>query len=126
MRGRRALSDEETLNLATYLRSLPPFVDSENVDAKEGSEVFQRLDCVSCHRPPLYTMPKAYDVGLEDERGEKLFNPPSLLGVRHRDGLFHDTSASSIEDLVLKRQHQIPPGVAERDLNALVAFLRSL
>ncbi len=90
------------------------------------TKIFERLDCVKCHKPPLYTTPKAYEVGLEDERGETLFNPPSLRDLRFRSGLFHDKRASSIEDVVRHKRHQILAGVSESELATLIAFLRSL
>lgn len=43
--------------------------------------VFEKLDCVHCHKPPTYTSDQAYDVGLPDEAGLRRFNPPSLLGL---------------------------------------------
>ena len=42
---------------------------------------------------PTYTSPGVYDVGLTDEDGQHLFNPPSLIGVGHRRRLLHDGRA---------------------------------
>ncbi|HND53507.1 MAG TPA: hypothetical protein PLV92_13955, partial [Pirellulaceae bacterium] len=67
----------------------------------------------------------AFDVGLADERGERRFNPPSLLGVSQRDALFHDGRARSLEEVVGKFKHA-EIDVPESDRPALLAFLRSL
>lgn len=127
LRGRE-LAQAEVRDLAAYLRTL----DLPDLSAAEdspllaaGREAFARYSCDRCHRAPLYTSPGVHDVGLPDERGNGRFNPPSLRGVRFRRSLLHDGSAGS-----LKEVFRVHPGrgveVRERDLPALIAFLRTL
>ena len=130
LRGRE-LAEAEVSDLAAYLRTLelPELPEvragTESALAREGREAFSRYSCDGCHRAPLYTSPGVHNVGLVDERGNERFNPPSLRGVRLRRRLLHDGSAGSLEEVF-----RVHPGrgveVADRDLRALIAFLRTL
>src|SRR5262249_38068846 len=124
-----ALTAEETHDLVAFLKTLPPPppVPSMERDAlRRGQEVFQRQKCATCHVPPLYTSAKTYDVGLKDEAGQVLFNPPSLRGVGQGGPYFHDNRADSLEDVFMQHHHQIREGLKSGELADLVAFLRSL
>ena len=133
MQGPRELSDEEIDALSTYVKSLPPAPSlSEargNRDAQSisrGEAVFKRQDCSRCHQPPLYTSPDLYDVGFEDEEGNREFNPPSLRGVSQRGPYFHDNRASSLNEVFQKYQHQVSQDTSDQDLADLIHFLQSL
>lgn len=91
-----------------------------------GQKLFRSNDCVRCHVPPTFTSPKVYDVGLTDTVGHTKFNPPSLRGVRYRSSLFHDGRASSLEELLSSYRHQLASTLDDRDIAALVAYLKSL
>jgi cytochrome c peroxidase len=91
-----------------------------------GRKLFQALDCRRCHAPPLYTTPEVYDVGLKDAAGHRQFNPPSLRGVGRRPHLFHDGSASSLEDVFVNHKHQLNRDLTKEELEDLLQFLRSL
>lgn len=119
--------------LETYLLSLPAppslatardQIDQTAVAA--GKKVFQSYGCADCHQAPLYTSPKTYDVGFQDEEGNTEFNPPSLLGLSQRAAYLHDNRASSIEDVLFKFKHQIPKTATKKDLESLSQFLKSL
>jgi YVTN family beta-propeller protein len=128
MRGREP-SDELVRALAAFLRTLPapPAVaDADSAAGARGKLVFEAQRCVRCHTPPEYTSDTAFDVGLKDEFDNSLFNPPSLRGVRHRDRLFHDNRAKSLEDVFTQFQHQVNGKLPANDLADLLAFLRSL
>lgn len=127
LRG-RDLTPREVDDLTAYLRTLElPEIENEADPAllARGRAVFSEYSCTRCHTEPLYTSPGAQDVELTDERGNSRFNPPSLRGVSTRRRLLHDGSAHSLEDVL-----RVHPGhgivVADRDLPALIAFLRSL
>ncbi len=124
LRGRE-LTDGEVADLAAYLRSLELPEMTGGGRLAEGRDAFSRYECDRCHTAPTYTSAGAHDVGLEDERGQRRFNPPSLRGVRFRRTLFHDASAGSLEE-VLARHPGHGSTVSEADLAALVAFLKSL
>lgn len=93
-----------------------------------GWAIFARSNCGQCHKAPTYTSPDVYDVGLEDERGEVLFNPPSLRGVSQLHGWFHDNRAKNLHDVFAKFGH--PNGNTETltddEIKDLVVFLQTL
>ena len=97
-----------------------------HVLAKRGARLFGSLGCGRCHTPPNYTSKEAYEVGLKDERGNSLFNPPSLLGVGDRRVLFHDGRAISLHEVLVKHRHQLADELSEQDLEAIIAYLHSL
>ena len=133
MRGdERVATEKNAAALAAYVATLQPAPSlaaaRDQLDEPkiaEGRRTFERLGCADCHSGREYTRPGAFDVGLADERGERRFNPPSLLGVSQRDALFHDGRARSLEEVVGKFKHA-EIDVPESDRPALLAFLRSL
>ena len=128
MHGRQA-SDNSINDLAAYLQSLKPPPTRFEVDrqlVQRGQAVFEQQGCVKCHRRPLLTSPKVYNVGLTDEGGRNKFNPPSLLGLGQRDDFFHDGRAKSIEEVIFKYKHPSESDLPKGDRDALIAFLKSL
>jgi cytochrome c peroxidase len=124
-----APSHDDVEALAAYLETLsaPPVSQAKNdSEIRRGEELFQELDCRRCHAPPLYTTPKTYDVGLEDAAGHRQFNPPSLRGVGRRSRLFHEGTASTLEDVLARDQHQLGRELSKEELERLLRFLKSL
>lgn len=125
MHDRRAFTDQETNDLATFLRSLSP-IPVKRIDDPtilKGAQIFERLDCVSCHCSPLCATSRAYEIGFMDERGDGSFNPPSLRGVKYRSSLLLDGRASSFEDFSVIHEHQLQEELHSRDLVELLALL---
>lgn len=124
----------QVTDIVSYLHTLPaapplnPATD-EPADRElisRGQQVFETAGCVRCHVPPLtYTSDSSYDVGIHDEAGHKLFNPPSLRGVSQRDSYFHDARAKSLEE-VLEQGHFTQKTLTPDERTALLRFLRSL
>ncbi len=122
--------------IAVYVRSLPspPSVlmargelDEHSNYLKAGNSLFQSLGCADCHGGTTYTSTEKFDVGLEDELGNRMFNPPSLLGISQRQSaLFHDGRANSIQDVIVKFRHQMKRELSDQELKDLVYFLNSL
>ncbi|MCO6454251.1 MAG: c-type cytochrome [Pirellulaceae bacterium] len=119
--------------LAAYVLSLAPPPPVEQLRSRQddqqvarGRQVFERLDCAACHAPPAYTTPDTYDVGLEDQHGNRRFNPPSLRGLSQRDAYFHDNRARTLSEVFEKFQHQLEQPLDESQRADLLAFLRSL
>jgi YVTN family beta-propeller protein len=129
MRGREPTEDQVEA-LAAFLKSLPPppvIAKSEDHPAIErGQKVFEAQRCNRCHAAPEYTSAESYDVGLADELDNSKFNPPSLRGVHHRDQLFHDNRAKSLEEVLQKFKHQVRDDLSSEELADLLTFLRSL
>ena len=108
----REPTEEQIAALAAYLETLdgPPSIDrlrgTEDPPAiARGGKLFRSLACVRCHRPPTYTTPKTYAVGLADKLGNDRFNPPTLRGVGQRGPYFHDNRATALEDVFRTHRH---------------------
>ena len=100
-----------------------------SVDAaavSRGQAIFEEQACVKCHVPPLYTSAKTYDVGLTDQAGLRMFNPPSLRGVVHGGPFFHDNRAATLEEVVTLHRHQVKGTLSADQVKDLTSFLRSL
>ena len=93
---------------------------------ERGQKVFQTQRCASCHASPTYTTPRVYRVGLEDEKGNDRFNPPSLVGVGQRAPYLHDGRAKTLESVFSEVRHKVSPDLTDDQLSDLLAFLRSL
>ncbi|MBS0207789.1 MAG: c-type cytochrome [Planctomycetes bacterium] len=105
----------------------PPRDDTDRAQIARGRAVFDARGCAACHVPPLtYTSPAAYDVGLADERGQAKFNPPSLRGIGHSAGYFHDRRAATLRDAFTEYGHQLDDPLTSGELEDLLRFLRSL
>ena len=129
----KALTDSQVQDLAAYLRTLepPPGLDEargivKDAEFQRGQKVFSKLKCDTCHVPPTYTSNKSYTVGLADEMGNKLFNPPSLRGISQGGPYFHDGRAAKLEDVFTRHRHQLSGELNVQELTALLAYLRSL
>ena len=102
----------ETLveDLVEYLSTLQQEPESPLAAASEsdpasakvvGGEALFQQHCSRCHDPDQhFTTPKSYDVGLNDERGHKLFNPPSLHGLRYRKHFMHDGRYKNLDQVL--------------------------
>ena len=128
-------SPQDVLDITAFLHTLPPPPPLEPVSEApkdiaqlaRGKGLFHSLGCAKCHVPPLtYTSPEVYDVGLEDEKGLKKFNPPSLRGVSQGYSFFHDGRAKTLEAVFTEHAHQLPRALEKEELADLVRFLRSL
>jgi YVTN family beta-propeller protein len=133
MQGDRQPTNEEVLALAAFIKTLPPppsvnqlrgVADTEAI--KRGKQIFKEKRCISCHTAPLYTSPRTYSVGIQDEHGIEKFNPPSLRGLSQRRMYFHDNRAATLEDVFLVHKHRLSQPLADDKLKDLLAFLRSL
>ncbi len=129
MHGLSPAKDGQVRDLLAYLGTLQPPPPAEKADPEKvmrGKGVFEARGCVSCHAPPTYTTPKAYDVGLRDEAGDKLFNPPSLRGVGQGGPYFHDGRAATLEEVFKKHRHQVKGEFVKGELEDLLTFLRQI
>lgn len=132
LRADHVPGDDQVATLAAYLRTLQPapglgqFESSDPAAVARGRRVFEKHRCDRCHLSPTYTSAKTYDVGLEDETGNSLFNPPSLRGVSQRERLLHDGRARRLEEVFTRFQHPADTELPREDLSDLITFLRSL
>ncbi len=124
---------ERVRDLTAYLRTLapPPSLlkargTVDETSWKRGRKVFARQKCATCHAPPTYTSPKAYDVGLRDEAGGTHFNPPSLRGVSQAGPYFHDNRALTLAEVFTRHGHQLSGKLTDEEVRDLLHFLGSL
>jgi YVTN family beta-propeller protein len=128
MRGAK-LSPAQEADLVAYLQTLsppPPPGPPGAEAARRGAEVFRREGCAACHAPPAYTSARTYDVGLADEAGNRLFNPPSLRGVSQAGPFFHDRRAATLAEVLTKHRHGLKSDLGPGDVDDLLAFLAGL
>lgn len=126
-------TEEQLTALVAYVETLtpPPSIDQvrgvqDKKSVERGHQLFGTLECINCHKPPMFTTPDTYDVGIHDKLGKNKFNPPSLLGVGQRGPYFHDNRAASLEDVFHKYKHQLGRDLSAAELADLLSFLRSL
>lgn len=120
--------DSITQDLLAYMNSLkvPTRSKPTDPDIEHGRALFERQKCSQCHSPEQhFTTPETYDVGVGDEQGTRKFNPPSLLGLKHRRAYFHDARFKSMDDLLKNHPDQKNP-LNETEMGQLKAFLLSL
>jgi YVTN family beta-propeller protein len=123
--------DDQVTALTAYLRALAPVTPAQagasaGVSVARGRAVFDRRKCSDCHIPPEYTAPARFDVGISDEVGNHLFNPPSLRGVSFRGPYLHDGRAQTLEDVFQTHRHPRETLLAPEEVADLVAFLKTL
>lgn len=130
MHGTRPTSDE-VHDVTAYLRTLtpPPSLTaargiSDGPARERGRKLFETLNCTACHKPPLFTSPKTYDVGLGAE-GDK-FSPPSLRGVSQGGPYFHDNRAATLAEVLSGVRHQLARPLSVAEQADLEAFLKGL
>lgn len=132
MHGKK-ISEEQVQDLTAFLRTLQPPPAAAALTRKNtadviarGEQQFREQGCVRCHAPPSYTTPAAYDVGLQDEVGNRRFNPPSLRGIGQRSSFLHDGRARSLKDLLTEHRHGLQQPLADNALRDLLSFLEGL
>lgn len=124
-------TDEAVAALVAYVNQLPapPISVATATTADQladGAKLFDELGCIECHTPPNFTTSETFDVGLEDERGKRAFNPPSLIAVGWRARFFHDGRANSLEEIIDRYRHQLKRDLGDEERQSLLQYLRSL
>lgn len=128
-------SDAEALD--AYLKALRPVPSPHLVDGKlspsaqRGKEVFKNAECLSCHKPPLYTNLKLVDVGTGRNLEEgRRFDVPSLIEAWRTAPYLHDGRAATIRELVTEcnpdDEHGKVSQLSPAEINDLIEFVSSL
>jgi mono/diheme cytochrome c family protein len=128
--GGRGATQDELDAVAGWIEYLPAAdhrMRGAASDAIErGRAIFEssNVNCVACHRAPLYT-----DLAPHDMFGLEGVDTPSLVGVAATAPYLHDGSAATLRD-VLERGRDGSMGytgdLSDAELDDLEAFLRSL
>jgi hypothetical protein len=120
--------------LSAYLKTLAPTpslhlarkeMPSHEILA-EAKTVFESVGCQNCHVGSALTSRDTYDVGIHDEQGETLFNPPSLRGVSQRAPYFHDGRAETLAEVLKTSHHNPEMPLSETQIEQLQLLLKSL
>jgi len=111
--------------LATYLSTLDGPANPYQPDpilVERGAAVFARQGCAKCHVGAIGTDNRPYDVGTGGT-----FDTPSLRWVWASAPYFHDGSATTLREVfLLPGVHQLIREVSMEDIDALLAYLRTL
>lgn len=100
-------------------------------EAKYGKELFQNAGCSNCHPSPLYTDLSKHNVGTRyklDRTGT--FDNPTLLELWRTGPYLHSGAAGDLETMMKKLniddQHGSTSDLSQKDIEALIAYLKSL
>ncbi|MFM8175543.1 MAG: cytochrome c peroxidase [Pirellulaceae bacterium] len=128
------VSPEVLDQLVAFCESLPaaPGVRAarrvaEGPEVVRGKMLFQQWGCDRCHQGTSYTSGQPERIDLEDERGNRLFSPPSLKGVSQRAPVFfHSGIHRTLAEVIGDTRHTGLERLEPEDVADLVAFLESL
>jgi YVTN family beta-propeller protein len=90
------------------------------------------IGCAKCHPAPLYTDLKPHDVGTttSDEKIGPAFDTPTLRGLYGSAPYFHDGSALTLRDTLVRPtangEHDVRTKLNDSQMDDLVAFLQAL
>ncbi len=131
----RATIVEDLVAYLSAIPSSPSRMQRTNSDVGKGPASDDRLfagealfqqHCAKCHDPEQhFTTARSYDVGINDERGQKLFNPPSLIGVSERARFMHDGRYATLSEVIM-RHPQPNAKLTPEETTELLAYLQSL
>lgn len=113
---------------------------SLTADARAGRALFQKLECHRCHSGPDFTDSSTgalHDVGtLTPASGQRLGQPlvgldtPTLKGIWATAPYLHDGSASTLEDVLIRRnpegKHGNTRALSPKQLKQLTAYLQQI
>jgi hypothetical protein len=120
--------------LSAYLKTLTPAPSLRlaknkmpNGDVLAAARIgIEAAGCQNCHAGTGLTSNDTYDVGIHDEQGETLFNPPSLRGVSQRAPYFHDGRAATLAEVLKTSHHNSEMALSEKQIEQLQLLLESL
>lgn len=130
--------EEIALAIDEYLKSLRPkpspfLVNGRLTKAAEhGKAVFAKAGCSNCHSPPLFTDLHSYDVGTRGptDKPTDTFDTPTLIEVWRTPPYLHDGSASTIRDVITRRNlhdlHGSLSGLSAGEIDDLCEYVLSL
>lgn len=122
-----------------FLKDLKPVPSPWLIDGRlspqqeQGKALFTSAGCVVCHKPPLYTNLKLYDVGTTTEgmdKGKEM-DTPALIEVWRTAPYLHDGRAKTLQEVFSKegnpeqahgKAHKLSPA----ELEALIAYVLTL
>jgi YVTN family beta-propeller protein len=140
VQGGTGINEQEIADLAAFLgfgafgASPERQIDGSLTSVAEtGREVFDAAGCAACHRGDAFTDGQLHDIGTSidarETRGSE-FDTPSLLGIHDSAPYLHDGRAVTLHELLttlnVGDSHGVTSNLTDEQLDALVAYLRSL
>jgi|TARA_B100000959_G_scaffold41906_1_gene42094 YVTN family beta-propeller protein len=129
--------ESDAVAIDEYLKSLkqvpsPRLVKGQlSPAALRGKKVFEKANCALCHKPPLYTNMKRYDIGtgVNLEKNMK-YDVPTLIEIWRNGPYLHDGRATSIRDVVTTfnadDEHGVTTDLTPEEITDLIEFVESL
>ena len=132
------VDDDTAMAVDAYLTSLTPVASPHLKQGKlspqqeQGRELFTTASCISCHKPPLYTNLKQYDLGTTSgmDKGRKV-DVPTLIEVWRTAPYLHDGRALTLRDVFSpannpEQTHGDVQDLTSEQLDALLAYISTL
>ena len=128
--------EEDAVSIDEYLKSLKPVASPYLVDGKlseaaeRGKALFhgKQVNCVECHKGPLFTDKLLHDVGSKSKYDrQKTFDTPTLIEVWRTAPYLHTGEHTTVRDLLLKGKHnKNVEKLDEKQVDDLVEYVLSL
>lgn len=131
--------EEEAAAIDQFLKSLKPLPSPLLVNGKlspaaqRGRKEFfdATVGCAACHKPPLFTNLKSYDVGTRaPSDNASVFDTPTLVECWRTAPYLHDGSAATMRDVLTSSNRQDKHGktshLTPAQIDDLAAYLLSL
>jgi YVTN family beta-propeller protein len=115
-------------------RAPNPYRQADVEAIMRGERIFYRARCDMCHVPPLLTDMKTHDIGLTgyttDVDFRSRFDTPTLQECYRTAPYLHDGRAATLLEIFTdhnpENAHGLTGGLSGRELDYLVAYLKSL
>jgi len=115
-------------------RARNPYRQADPELLARGQQIFYRARCDMCHIPPHYADLKTHDIGLTGYTSEvdfrSRFDTPSLLECYRTAPYLHDGRAATLREIFTEHNahnmHGLTRGLSPKELDELIAFVRSL
>jgi mono/diheme cytochrome c family protein len=121
-----------------YLKSLTPVPSPHLVDGRlsprqeQGRALFEKADCITCHKPPLYADGKLHDLGTAQgmDKGRKV-KTPTLIEVWRTAPYLHDGRAATLREVFAPannpdQAHGEAHRLSPEELDALIDYVQTL
>jgi YVTN family beta-propeller protein len=128
--------EQDAVAIDKYLKSLRPVPSPYLVNgklsasAKRGRKIYSKARCDSCHKGPLHTDLRQYNVGLgKGLDKDRKFDTPTLVEVWRTAPYLYDGRAVTIEEVLTKYnpddKHGLTSNLSDKDIKDLANFVLS-
>ena len=128
--------EQDAVAIDEYLKSLKPVPSPYRVNgklsasAKRGRKIFNIASCASCHKGPLHTDLRQYNLGIGKglDKDQK-FDTPTLVEVWRTAPYLYDGRAVTIEEVLTKYnpddKHGLTSNLSDKEITDLANFVLS-